>query len=249
MKLRYLRDASVAGLRSSVAENLDRYRSGDFTFLDLDSSQFHELPVETNDSALASVKLPTPDDDHEVANCLAIHSYLEQLSAYEARDERLWAYLTHTVLLPYTRARWPIPGEDEKAVAHIETHFFARTNRQIERDNAISRLWWMAHLCTRVHGVSQEAALEAFLFRADVRANIVERPTLAQATNVFAVILKTLIKSAAGKKALFERATFRRVMMELNSVGGFKLLDALPEPELDKIFTDVVSNRVGLAAL
>lgn len=249
MKLRFLRDLTVRSLRSSIADNLERYRTGDFSFLNLDTTQFHELPIEANDAGFASLKLPAPGNDHEVENCLAIHAYLEQLSPYEARDERLWAYLTHTTFLEYTRARWPIPADDEKAVSHIETHFFAKTNRQIERDNAVSRLWWMAHLCTRVHGVSQKDALNAFLFRADVRANIVERPTLAQATNVFAVVLKSLIRSAAGKKALFERRTFRRVMMELNSIGGFKLLDALSEPELDHIFADVVSNRVGLATL
>jgi hypothetical protein len=249
MKLRYLRDTAVASLRTSIADNLDRYRTGDFGFIDLDTTQFHELPVDANDGALNSLQLPSAGNDFEVENCLAVHAFLETLSPYEARDERLWCHLTHTTLLEYSRARWPIPSDDDKAIAHIETHFFARTNRQIERDNAVSRLWWMAHLCLRVDGVSQKDALKAFLYRADVRANIIERPTIAQATNVFGVILKGLIESAAGKKALFERATFRRVMMELNSVGGFRLLDALPEPELDKIFSDVVSNRVGLAAL
>src|SRR3546814_4359590 len=95
------------------------------------------------------MKMPSGADDFEVENCLAVHEYLEALSPYEARDERLWSYLTHTSMLQYTRARWPIPSDDDKAVPHIETHFFARTNRQIERDNAVSRLWWMAHLCTK----------------------------------------------------------------------------------------------------
>lgn len=66
---------------------------------------------------------------------------------------------------------------------------------------------------------------------------------------MFGVILKSLIKSAAGKKVLFERATFRKVMMELNSIGGFKLLDALPEPELNQIFDDVIHQRLGLSAI
>ena len=249
MKIRYLRDSTVAALRDSIADNLDLYRSGDFGFLDLDSAQYHELPVETDDNALASLKMPAGDDFFEVENCLAVHEYLKGLSAYDARDERLWCYLTHTVLLKYTLARWPIPTDDTKAVSHITTHFFAKTNRQIERDNSASRLWWMAHLCTRVQGVSHAEALNAFLYRADVRANIIERPTVAQSTNVFSVILKSLMTSATGKKALFERNAFRQVMVELNSIGGFKLLDSLPETELNQIFHDVVSNRVGIVAL
>lgn len=249
MKLRLLREATVSGLRSTIGENLDRYRTGDFAFLDLDSSQYHELPVESEDVALSGLVTPVGEDHHEVQNCLAVHAYLAKLSPYEARDERLWCHLAHTRFLEYARARWPIPEEDEKAIPHIETHFFARTNRQIERDNAVSRLWWMAHLCTRVDALSQQEALEAFLYRTDVRANIIERPTVAQSRGVFSVILRGLAASAQGQKALFERATFRKLMVELNSIGGFKLLDALPEQELDRIFSDVLQNRVGLQIL
>lgn len=244
-----LRSTTVESLRSNVSQNLERYRTGNFAQLDLDSSQYIELDVDLNPAALKKLKTPDGDEYYEVANCLAAHSYLGALTAYDARDERLWAHLCHTVFLEYGRERWPIPVDDEKAIAHIQTHFFARTNRQIERDNIASRLWWMAHLCTRVEGVNQKEALGAFLFRSDVRANIIERPTVAQSANVFSVILKGLIASAKGKKALFERTTFRRVMMELNSVGGFRLLDALPESELDRIFSDVVSKRVGVTAV
>lgn len=246
MKLRILRDSTVAALRKAIADNIETYRSGGFSFLDLDATQYHELPISPQVGALEMLKVPVGEEFHEVENCLAVHGYLSELTPYDARDERLWCHLTHTVLLDYVRARWPIPSDDEKAVAHIETHFFARTNRQIERDNAASRLWWMSHLCTRVSGIDQKEALEAFLFRADVRANIIERPTIAQSTNVFSVILRGLVKSAAGKKTLFERKAFRAIMMELNSIGGFRLLDVLPEPEIRKIFDSVLETRLGV---
>lgn len=249
MKVRLLREATVSSLRDSIGKNLSRYRTGEFAFLIMDQSQFLEIPSEVVEDSLLNLKMSEGDQHFEVQNCLAVYNYLQGISPYEARDERLWCFLTHTALLEYTRSRWPIPEDDDKAISHIETHFFARTNRQIERDNAASRLWWMAHLCTRVAGVSQEEALTAFLYRSDVRANIIERPTVAQSKNVFTVILKALIKSASGQKALFERTAFRKVMMELNSIGGFKLLDALPEQELEKIFGEVLVNRVGLIAI
>lgn len=47
------------------------------------------------------------------------------MSHYLARDERIWVYLTHTTLLSYARTRWPIPEDNEKAVKHIKSHFFA----------------------------------------------------------------------------------------------------------------------------
>lgn len=249
MSIPILRDSTVASLRDAIRDNLERYRERDFSFLTLDPSLRLELPIAANDAALVQLKMPSGDQLYEVENCMAVHQYLQGLSPYDARDERLWCYLTHTVFLEYVRARWPIPADDEKAVSYIETHFFARTNRQVERDNAVSRLWWMTHLCTRVDGVSQRVALEAFLYRADVRANIIERPTVAQSSSVFSVILKALVASMSGQKALFERSTFREVMIELNSIGGFRLLDVLPEAEVSTIFRDVVANRIGLSSL
>ena len=249
MKAKLLRDVPLSQLRNSVADNLSHYRVGSFTYLEMDQSLTIELPVDLNEGALTELKMPSGGNDFEVENCLAVHKYLEKLSPYDARDERLWTFIAHTSLLEYSRKRWPIPDDNEKAIAHIEQHFFAGTNRQIERDNAVSRLWWMTHLCTRVKGVDLEEALVAFLFRSDVRANIIERPTIAQSTNVFAVILRALIKSFAAQKNLFERQTFRKLMIELNSIGGFKLLDALPESELKKIFADVVTNRLSISSL
>ena len=55
--------------------------------------------------------------------------------------------------------------------------------------------------------------------------------------------------SSVGEKALFNRVAFRKVMMELNSIGGFKLLDSLPEKELGRIFDDVIKNKVGISVL
>jgi hypothetical protein len=249
MTIRILREATVASLRGTVRENLSRYRDGDFAYLDLDPSLWLELDLEPCEPALQKVRLPSGSERlYEVENCMGVYEYLQKLTPYDARDERLWCYLTHTSFLEYARARWPIPADDTKAVSHVETHFFARSHRQIERDNAVSRLWWMAHLCERVDGVTQKEALEAFLFRSDVRANIIERPTVAQSTQIFSVILKGLVYSYSHNKALFERTTFRKFMIELNSIGGFRLLDALPDAELNQVFI-TVAHRVGLTAL
>jgi hypothetical protein len=161
----------------------------------------------------------------------------------------LWVYLTHTTLLDYARKRWPIPEDDEEAEKHIRKHFFASDRRQMERDNAASRLWWMGHLCQRVEGLPLEDALKAFLFRSDVRANIIERPTISQATNVFAVIIERLWESLNGKQALFDRQKFRQLMMEINSIGGFRLLDCLSERDVGAMVDQAVLDRLSITAL
>ena len=154
---------------------------------------------------------------------------------YLARDSRLWVCLTHTSLLQYARKRWPIPGDDDKAVDHIRKHFFAVGARGIERDNAASRLWWMASLCSRVKDLPLAEALTSFLYQYDVRANIIERPTTSQSIPILSAILKKLNNSYKGDKALFEREKFRAGMKALNLRGGVMLLEALHEQEIGSI--------------
>lgn len=244
MRVRYLRSETVISLRKSIKSNLSVYRSGRFGDLELDSSHYRELNVAYNQEALGDLCMPTSVEKFEVENSLAIHNYLENITPYEARDERLWVHLTHTHLLEYARARWPIPADDAVAEKHIATHFFARSKRQIERDNAVSRMWWNAHLCTRVSGISQREALEAFLDLADVRSNVIDRPTLSQASNVFGVIIKSLVASRSDDRGLLTRQIFRRVMMDLNSIGGYRLLDALPEALIQRLFDEVLSSAL-----
>lgn len=249
MKVRYLKQSTLDGLRSGIAINLEAYRSGDFHYLVTDPSFSFEHSTEFDAGSLASLREPIGGQFFEAENCAILHAALKGLTPYEARDERLWTFLTHTSLLDHGRKRWPIPSDDGQAVKHIGQHFFARDKRQIERDNVGSRLWWMAHLCARVADVDQADALEAFLFRSDVRANLVERPTTSQATGLFGAILIRLVASYKGEKKLFERNTFRKLMMEINSVGGYKLLDCLPATAVEAIIDGLIKDKLALQDL
>lgn len=131
--------------------------------------------------------------------------------------------------------RWPIPQDKEKAIAHIKKHFFASGARGIERDNAASRLWWMASICSKVEGMSLERSLTAFLFQSDVRANIVERPTTSQNVSLLSAVVQKLDESFRGDKELYNRERFRAVMKDLNLQGGTKLLEVLDDAEIKKI--------------
>lgn len=246
---RFLRYSTLEELRNQVSSNLDAYRSGDFKHVQVDGAWWFEHPVSIDEGKLACLLPPDGQDLHEPENCELLYSALKALSPYEARDERLWSYLTHTSLLTYTRARWPIPADDEAAVAHVQKHFFARDKRQIERDNAASRLWWMAHLCARVPNLSLSDALQAFLFRSDVRANIIERPTSSQSTELFGAIIGRLSQSFAGDKRLFERSMFRKFMREINSVGGFKLLDCMSAQQVDTTLSGILVEKLELVNL
>ena len=249
MKLRIVRERALAELRSHIEQNLERYRTGDFNHLSADPSLSFETEIEMVEDEIARLKSPQGEDNFEADNCAAMLKALPKLSPYQAADERLWVMLSHTHLLSHARARWPIPPKAADAVEHISTHFFGRNYRQLERDNVGSRLWWMGHLCRRVEGMPLQKSLEILLFRSDVRANIVERPTTAQSVSVFSAVINKLSKSYSGKKKLFERSTFRSLMVRLNGLGGYKLLDALDAKAVESLIDGVIAEDLKLSSL
>jgi len=234
MNIRLIKSQTVSDLYNQVQDNINNYRVGSFDFLEEDTSLYFEGQLDINEVTLSTISCNN-GDHKEVENCELMFNALKELTPYLARDERLWVYLTHTILLNYSRERWPIPLDSDKAIKHIRSHFFARGARGVERDNAASRLWWMANLCNRVDSLSLREALSAFLFMTDVRANIIERPTTSQSVRLFTAIVKMLYKSLKSDQILFKRKIFRPFMMELNLQGGFKLLDVLDEKEIENI--------------
>ncbi|MGY4441328.1 DUF6339 family protein [Bradyrhizobium sp. LM2.3] len=198
---------------------------------------------------VASLRTPVGAQIFESENCITMLDALPSLTPYQAADERLWAMLSHTVLLPHARARWPIPSKTDDAVDHVLAHFFGSNQRQLERDNIGARLWWMGHLCSRVNSMPLKQALDILLFRSDVRANIVERPTTAQSVPVFSALLMKLAKSYDGKKKLFERSTFRSLMVQLNGLGGYRLLDALDAKTIEQLIDELISTKLRLSII
>jgi len=233
-KISLFRESLVNELSKDIEANIEKYRTGNFQYLISDTTNLRETEFDLNEVELAKIKIE-PSDFNEVQCCLGAFNGLPGISAYLARDQRLWVYMTHIVLLEYTRQRWPIPEDKEKAISHIKKHFFASGARGIERDNAISRLWWMASICNKVEGLTLEKSLTAFLYQSDVRANIVERPTTSQNVVLLSAVIRKLDESYRGDKELYGREKFRSVMKELNLQGGVKLMEVLEPKEVERI--------------
>lgn len=249
MKAKLLRARAVAELKGKIGDNLPKYRSGDFGYLLFDPAHSFETSIDVVEAEIEKLKDPESQNDFEVENCSAMLRALPSLSPYEAADERLWTMLSHTFLLKHARARWPIPTTDAEAVDHIATHFFGKTQRDLERNNVGSRLWWMGHLCERVEGMKLKDTLSVLLFRSDVRANIVERPTTAQSIPVFSALINCLAKSYKGEQKLFERAIFRALMVRLNGLGGYKLLDALDRKVIENLIEELITNDLKISSI
>lgn len=241
MKARFLKSPKVKELMAEISENLESYRNGDFDSMTNDPTHYFETDLDIRDDILSAISCEK-SDFKEVKCCMQMYQALGKISHYLARDERLWVYLSHTLLLEYARTRWPIPTDDEKAIAHIKNHFFCVGARGVERDNVASRLWWMASLCNRTVDITLEDALTCFLHQSDVRASIIERPTTSQNVRVFSAILKKLNESYKTDRTLFIREKFRPVMKELNLRGGVKLLGALSETRIMHILEECIAQ-------
>jgi len=236
LEIKLFKNSTVTSLFDSISQNLQIYRAGNFEHLLNDSSLFLASSCFLDPEKISNL-------DSEISNeahcCLMLTKALTGVTSYLGRDERLWARLTHLEFINYSRARWPIPEDDEKAVSYIKKHFFARGSRGIERDNAVSRLWWMTAICAKVDNLSLEDALQTFLHQSDVRANIIERPTTSQSSVVLSAIINKLHESYADDKSLFEREKFRMLMKRINVEGGVRLLEALNYQEMKKVIDEL----------
>jgi len=241
VELRFLKAVKLRELFEQIPNNLKLYRTGNFKYLIMDPAYYYVTKQKFDEDKLSLIDC-NDNNQYEIENCIFMFEAMGDLSPVIAREERLWAYLTHTSLLEYTRKRWPIPENDDKAVQHIRRHFFAHGKRGIERDNSASRLWWMAALCNRVNDLSLEESLACFLYIADVRANIIERPTTSQTVKVFSAVLKKLYESYKSDKELFKRERYRTALKKLNLVGGFKLLEAMDEEDIAIIVNECFHN-------
>ena len=239
MKARFLKTSKMRELSSKIQDNIELYRNGSFDFISKDPEYYFESETEILEDYLFNVTC-SDNDLNEVDSCIKVYFGIGQISEYLARDERLWVYLTHTIMLNYSRKRWPIPTDLDKAVKHIRAHFFCFGARGIERNNAVSRLWWMASLCNRCADMPLKDSLACFLLQSDVRANIIERPTTSQNVQIFNAILQRLHTSMYADKTLYKRKNFRLFMKNLNLQGGVRLLAALPNSKIQEILDECV---------
>jgi len=250
MKSRFLREHALEKLRDEIENNLERYREGSFDYLAENPAYFFETPIEMDDLRLSALKKPAGGRDFDCENALTVGSAMSALGAYQAGDERLWAYMTHTLMLDYARNRWPIPADSSRAKSHIENHFFGRKLRDRERDNAASRLWWLHHVASRTDGLAPAKALEVLLFRSDVSSSLLGRPTIiAQSIPIFSAVMAKLDESYAGKRNLFVRENFRALMRKLNGLGGHNLLDVKTRQMIEQYLDHFIAADLDIKEL
>jgi Family of unknown function (DUF6339) len=116
--------------------------------------------------------------------------------------------------------------------------FFGRGLTGVRDDNAVSRLWWNAHVARLAWPDDMEGALRLILKTTDYRLNLVERPAMSSRACVTAAVLRKL----AQDPWLGDQNNFRAFMTALNKLGGGIVFEVLEDAEIDEFMTRCVTE-------
>jgi hypothetical protein len=237
MKLPFFSNNFVKQLRDNSATNLSKYSS---TASWLDSfAAGKPYTHESNQVVDPPPQLVVSDDNpsNDAENAKRIFTWLRGLTPALAMEERLWAYLTHSVFTDYMRARWP--AEDANIIRRrylFEDKTFAALSR-----NGISRLWWAGYL-TRDETRSNPYELTETLFlRQDIHVSLLER-SLGKCKGVRWAVLDFLRENSDGLATEKFGKRIQLLLKELNLLGGVAILDALPPEALRRFLLKIAKT-------
>ena len=145
--LKYLSEKKLFELKESIVANRDRYEAGDFLDLEHDNGWAAETStVQVDLDLMGALDGTARTAAADIDNSLILYQSLKGMTPALAREERIWARLTHIECLEYSRARWLLGNVGQELDKQVELHMFANRLIGIQRNNALSRLWWNMHV-------------------------------------------------------------------------------------------------------
>lgn len=225
----YVSEAVADDLLAHVEENIERYCTGDFR--DLADSGGWELHLSAQMDPEPLGKLdPARTPQAEINNSLHVWQALPSLTPALAAQNRVWTRLSHVECLDYARRRWLEHARNGTEVKAIRTHFFANTLTRYRDDNAISRLWWNAHIAHEIWPENPENALGLLLKSADIRQALVERPWITSRRPVARGIFRLM----EARPSVMREENFRELMITINRLGAGIAFEVLSDGQIDK---------------
>ena len=233
-KLLYVGQQTADFLADNVEEHLERNLSTGFR--DLEASGDWRIPLSIS-ADLDQLEDLSPDKgaDAEVANSVIVGRALARLTPSLGRENRIWVRLSHVEGFAYSRARWLANIADAKLPQAIRTHFFAATWTGCRDDHAIARLWWNHQIASMLMPEDVEAALRLILSRADLRANLIERPAVGARLPLAQGIIRELARNDALRSS---EAGFRKFMKAINARGAGKYVEAWRAEDVDRLVSE-----------
>lgn len=191
-------------------------------------------------------------------NAIRLYEYLGPLQRTEAADTRLWTTLTHTTFWTYCQKRWP--DVQKNGVKYIIEHWYEKTGGGLGalRRNAISRLWWAAHLT--VAPWEKDSDLEMFkssdrykftkilLSQAQVFQDVLERE-YGSNIRIRTILLNALanhLPDVSNRDDLSKEVSTRLLLMLKNR--HFEVLEVKESKEIVDVLVRRVAEEISAGA-
>lgn len=221
-------------------------------------SQGPHYPLPT-DTQLLNTLIEVPEElpdlvtggsraEEDTLNAVKVYEYLGPMNRTQAADPRLWTTLTHTTFWDYCRRRWPAKGKDSN---YILEHWFERPGGGLGalRRNAISRLWWAAHLTvapwerdralTHLQSSDRFRFTRVLLSQAQVFQDVIEREfgSNLRLRTLFLTSLERHLPTVSKRDSLSKAASTSLLLVLKN-----RHLDALSLTEAENVIESVVAR-------
>ena len=220
---------------------LKRVKNGEIS--DYEKNEFpvdhKEIQMVRNIEVEKFPNLYKPEDGNlkDKENSKIIYETYKELTPTQARDVRLWTYMTHVQFFDYMKARWDSYPNNS---SYITRHWFLRNegnNREYTRNNGIAKLWWIAHLTYDEDRQNPYELTDVALDTLDTAGALFER-ALGRIKNVRFAFLEFI----AENEAFFskeKRDKIRDMAKYLNLKGGTIPLAYLTKSELKELLSKI----------
>lgn len=234
-------------LKDSI--NINDYRNHDNTAI-LQRLNITSLPT-LLPLDVTNAEAKSADD---LDNSIKVYEALKDLPLSLASDERLWAYLTHTVYWDYMCQRWPIQDAEGDALEFIKIRYFFSSKGKTFYRNGLSRLWWYAYLTYDSSKEDPYYYTKMMLLNQDIAGQLIENTNLSRNKIALNAVLKALQdfykleeKEEIEKVKNKRNTIIRPLMKHINVVGGVTVWDVFTEEEAyNKVWKFIESKIVRI---
>lgn len=254
MGLHILRESALSQLRSNIAGNIAKYSLADSWLNEEFRGSRWSLDTHLELPGHFEFMMPDENSSYDLENSRRLFLALKDLTPVQAADERLWAYLSHTVGWSYMRKRWDVDGfrgSAEKRTQYIRDRYFFMPNRDraLVR-NGIARLWTYAYVTYEKQRENPFELTEMLLQKLDIAQQLLER-SFSRVPELPRAVMRVVQAYPKNQLDLTDRDQFRDVMRHVNRIGGVTILDMLSGSELEQLIrerTDTLRSRAKASA-
>lgn len=237
-KLFYIAENEFHDLKSNICNNLNLYDTKNNWIEDYFISN-DGWKIDTNVNFKYQELIASKSALDDLENAKRIFCALKDLTVVQATDERVWAYLTHTIYRDYMMYRWDVSKQETNKEEYIKSrYFFSRKEGNPFIRNGLSRLWWTAYSTYDETRENPFELTEYLMSSFSLSWNFLTR-NFSQNTSLLRNILSALIELNWLPQNVGD---ISKLVKYINQVGGITILDVLSKEEVKKILENHIKS-------